>query len=93
MKTIIRFITAERPGESDGKSGALILSEKHMEAVNDEYILAIEETNKNSWDKWMPDPYDANPSESSKRVLMIILYFQTKADYSGSLLTSSVCWL
>ncbi|KAE9551159.1 hypothetical protein FO519_005629 [Halicephalobus sp. NKZ332] len=64
MKTIIRFITAERPGESDGKSGALILSEKHMEAVNDEYILAIEETSKNSWDKWMPDPYDANPNES-----------------------------
>lgn len=61
IKTIIKFITVERPGENSSNFCNLIFSENQLSSVNDEYVLAIEETTKNSWASWRPDPHDANP--------------------------------
>uniref|UniRef100_A0A914Y575 Cullin family profile domain-containing protein n=1 Tax=Panagrolaimus superbus TaxID=310955 RepID=A0A914Y575_9BILA len=64
IKTIIKFITMERPGENSSNYCNLIFSENQLSSVNDEYVLALEETSKDSWDEWKPDPHDANPYES-----------------------------
>jgi anaphase-promoting complex subunit 2 len=64
IKTIIKFITIERPGENSSNYCNLIFSENQLASVNDEYVLAIEETSQNSWSEWKPDPHDANPYES-----------------------------
>uniref|UniRef100_A0AC34FXB2 Cullin family profile domain-containing protein n=1 Tax=Panagrolaimus sp. ES5 TaxID=591445 RepID=A0AC34FXB2_9BILA len=64
IKTIIKFITMERPGENSSNYCNLIFSENQLASVNDEYVLALEETSKNSWNQWKPDPHDANPYES-----------------------------
>uniref|UniRef100_A0A914E5Y8 Cullin family profile domain-containing protein n=1 Tax=Acrobeloides nanus TaxID=290746 RepID=A0A914E5Y8_9BILA len=65
MRSIITFITSERPGELKNLNRAsMILDEEQLASVNDEYVLMAEDNLENRWFSWRPDPIDANPCES-----------------------------
>lgn len=62
MRSIITFITSERPGELKNLNRAsMILDEEQLASVNDEYVLMAEDNLENRWFSWRPDPIDANP--------------------------------
>lgn len=62
MRSIINFITIERPGELKNMNRAsMILDEEQLASVNDEYVLMIDDNMENRWFSWRPDPIDANP--------------------------------
>lgn len=63
VRKIIQFITAEKPGESSNDFAQLV-DRKNLINVNDEYVIMIEDAENERWDKWQPDPYDANPSKT-----------------------------
>lgn len=63
VRTIIHFITAEKPGQNAERVAQLVDKENLMN-VNDEYVIMLEDAEKGRWDQWQPDPYDANPTES-----------------------------
>ncbi|CAD5232160.1 unnamed protein product [Bursaphelenchus xylophilus] len=63
VRTIIHFITAEKPGKYS-QNVAQLVDKDHLTNVNDEYVIMMEEASKMTWDEWKPDPYDANPTES-----------------------------
>lgn len=62
MRTIIKFITTEKPGETaNANKLTLILNEEQLMNVNDEYIIAVDDSNEDRWFEWRPDPVDADP--------------------------------
>jgi hypothetical protein len=64
VQKIIHFITAEKPGESSNNFAQLV-DRENLVNVNDEYVIMLDDAAENDrWDKWQPDPYDANPSRS-----------------------------
>lgn len=64
MKTIIKFITTDRPGNTaNANKLAMILNEEQLTNVNDEYMIAIDDNADNRWMEWCPDPLDADPSK------------------------------
>lgn len=62
MRTIINFITTEKPGDS-GRAATLMMDEENFANANDEYVIMEEENKENRWFQWKPDPYDADPSK------------------------------
>ncbi|KAL3117270.1 hypothetical protein niasHT_007673 [Heterodera trifolii] len=70
MRTIITFITTEKPGDDQSSQIAnanrltLMLDEDQLHEVNDEYVIMIDDNLENRWMEWTPDPIDANPKES-----------------------------
>lgn len=62
MRTIIKFITTEKPGETaNANKLTLILNEEQLMNVNDEYVIAIDDSVDDRWFDWRPDPVDADP--------------------------------
>uniref|UniRef100_A0A7E4VL86 CULLIN_2 domain-containing protein n=1 Tax=Panagrellus redivivus TaxID=6233 RepID=A0A7E4VL86_PANRE len=65
MRTIIRYVVSERPGLNETKQLTnMAYVDSNLDNVNDEYILAIEETKANVYEVWEPEPVDAEPTES-----------------------------
>uniref|UniRef100_A0A183CBJ9 CULLIN_2 domain-containing protein n=1 Tax=Globodera pallida TaxID=36090 RepID=A0A183CBJ9_GLOPA len=72
MRTIITFITTEKPGDNQSSEMAiananrltLMLDEDQLQEVNDEYVIMVDDNLENRWMDWTPDPIDANPKES-----------------------------
>lgn len=62
VRKIIHFITAEKPGESSNNFAQLV-DRENLINVNDEYVIMLDDAENDRWDKWQPDPYDANPSK------------------------------
>lgn len=71
VRKIIHFITAEKPGESSNNFAQLV-DRENLVNVNDEYVIMLDDAENDRWDKWQPDPYDANPSK--KIIQFIDLY-------------------
>jgi hypothetical protein len=64
MRTIITFITTERPTERASSSKlVLMMDEEQLQDVNDEYVIALDDNSNDRWMSWKPDPYDADPSK------------------------------
>ena len=72
MRTIITFITTEKPGDCQSADIAiananrltLMLEEEQLKGLNDEYVIMMSDNQENRWMDWIPDPIDANPRES-----------------------------
>lgn len=67
MRTIINFITTEKPGDS-GHTTTLMMDEEHFANANDEYVIMEEDNRANRWFQWKPDPYDADPRKPNASI-------------------------
>uniref|UniRef100_A0A915D121 Anaphase-promoting complex subunit 2 TPR repeats domain-containing protein n=1 Tax=Ditylenchus dipsaci TaxID=166011 RepID=A0A915D121_9BILA len=67
MRTIITFITQEKPGDihtNNSNRLTLMLDEEQLMDINDEYVIMNDDNLDNRWFDWKPDPRDADPKES-----------------------------
>lgn len=96
VRMIINFITAEKPGELSSHFSQLVDKENLMN-VNDEYVIMLDDAEQDRWDRWQPDPYDANPSRNYNLTQLFLSFsaesrlFRESADVFNMLVSIYDC--